>query len=41
MIIGYSRFAGFSDIQAHTADDGAGNAVITLPRRETMAAEHW
>src|SRR5258706_2737759 len=29
-LIGYAGFAGFSDIQAHTADDAAGNAVITL-----------
>jgi hypothetical protein len=29
-LIGYAGFAGFGDIQAHTADDGAGNAVITL-----------
>jgi hypothetical protein len=29
-LIGYAGFGGFSDIQAHTADDAAGNAVITL-----------
>jgi len=29
-LIGYAGFTGFGDIQAHTADDGAGNAVITL-----------
>src|SRR5258706_4510963 len=29
-LIGYAGFAGFSDIQAHTADDAAGNAVITV-----------
>ncbi len=29
-LIGYNGLAGFSDVQAHTADDGAGNAVITL-----------
>jgi len=29
-LIGYAGFTGFSDIQAHTADDAAGNAVITL-----------
>src|SRR5205814_6146339 len=29
-LIGYAGFTSFSDIQAHTANDGAGNAVITL-----------
>ena len=29
-LIGYADFTGFGDVQAHTADDAAGNAVITL-----------
>ncbi|RJT40545.1 adhesin [Mesorhizobium waimense] len=29
-LIGYSGFASFADVQAHMADDGNGNAVITL-----------
>ncbi len=29
-LIGYADFTGFGDIQAHTANDAAGNAVITL-----------
>jgi hypothetical protein len=29
-LIGYAEFSGFGDIQAHTANDAAGNAVITL-----------
>src|SRR5207237_2731887 len=29
-LIGYPGFAGFSDIQAHTVDDAAGDAVITV-----------
>ncbi|MET3843466.1 VCBS repeat-containing protein [Bradyrhizobium sp. OAE829] len=29
-LIGYANFTGFGDIQAHTANDAAGNAVITL-----------
>ncbi|OSI83469.1 VCBS domain-containing protein [Bradyrhizobium canariense] len=29
-LIGYADFAGFGDIQAHMANDAAGNAVITL-----------
>jgi hypothetical protein len=29
-LIGYAGFTSFSDIQLHTLDDGAGNAVITL-----------
>jgi hypothetical protein len=29
-LIGYADFTGFGDIQSHTANDAAGNAVITL-----------
>ncbi|MCK1272807.1 VCBS domain-containing protein [Bradyrhizobium sp. 84] len=29
-LIGYANFTGFGDIQAHMANDAAGNAVITL-----------
>ncbi|MEY9479190.1 Ig-like domain-containing protein [Bradyrhizobium ottawaense] len=29
-LIGYADFTGFGDIQAHTVNDNAGNAVITL-----------
>src|SRR5207237_4395267 len=29
-LIGYADFTGFGDILAHTANDAAGNAVITL-----------
>ena len=29
-LVGYAGFASFSDVQAHTADDGMGDAVITL-----------
>ena len=29
-LIGYAEFTSFGDIQAHTANDAAGNAVITL-----------
>ena len=29
-LIGYADFIGFGDIQAHMANDAAGNAVITL-----------
>jgi VCBS repeat-containing protein len=29
-LVGYAGITGFGDIQAHTANDGAGNAVITL-----------
>ncbi|WP_049823950.1 VCBS domain-containing protein, partial [Bradyrhizobium sp. WSM2254] len=29
-LIGYANFTGFGDIQAHVANDAAGNAVITL-----------
>src|SRR5262249_45145893 len=29
-LIGYAGFASFADVQAHTANDAAGNAVITL-----------
>ncbi|MEH2568849.1 Ig-like domain-containing protein [Bradyrhizobium sp. AZCC 2289] len=35
-LIGYAGFASFSDIQAHTADDGAGDAVITLGDGQTI-----
>ena len=29
-LVGYPRFANFEDVQRHLAEDGAGNAVITL-----------
>src|SRR5207248_1594826 len=29
-LIGYAGFTSFSDVQAHLANDAAGNAVITL-----------
>ena len=35
-LIGYSAFATFADIQAHTANDGAGNAVITLGESQSI-----
>ncbi|MBR0871409.1 VCBS domain-containing protein, partial [Bradyrhizobium tropiciagri] len=35
-LIGYVGFGSFADIQAHTADDGAGNAVITLGEGQSI-----
>ncbi|WP_212001903.1 calcium-binding protein [Bradyrhizobium sp. JYMT SZCCT0180] len=35
-LIGYADFTGFGDIQAHTANDAAGNAVITLADGQTI-----
>src|SRR5437879_1695721 len=35
-LIDYTGFANFSDVQAHTADDGAGDAVITLGDGQTI-----
>ncbi len=36
-LIGYTGFSSFSDVQAHTADDANGNAVITLGDGQTIA----
>ncbi|WP_354066516.1 VCBS domain-containing protein [Bradyrhizobium sp. OAE829] len=35
-LIGYADFTGFGDIRAHTANDAAGNAVITLAEGQTI-----
>ncbi len=35
-LIGYADFTGFGDIQAHTANDAAGDAVITLGDGQTI-----
>ncbi|MDH2348927.1 Ig-like domain-containing protein, partial [Bradyrhizobium sp. SSUT77] len=35
-LIGYAGFASFSDVQAHLANDGAGNAVITLGNGQSI-----
>ncbi|WP_194469103.1 VCBS domain-containing protein [Bradyrhizobium sp. CCBAU 51753] len=35
-LVGYVGFGSFADIQAHTVDDGAGNAVITLGEGQSI-----
>ncbi len=35
-LIGYAGFASFADVQAHLADDAAGNAVLTLGDGQTI-----
>ncbi|WP_377827446.1 VCBS domain-containing protein [Bradyrhizobium lupini] len=35
-LVGYANFTGFSDIQAHIANDVAGNAVITLAEGQSI-----
>ncbi|MDH2356871.1 Ig-like domain-containing protein, partial [Bradyrhizobium sp. SSUT112] len=35
-LIGYANFTGFGDIQAHMANDAAGNAVITLAEGQSI-----
>jgi hypothetical protein len=35
-LVGYAGFTSFADVQAHTADDVAGNAVITLGDGQTI-----
>ncbi|ACL57511.1 DUF4347 domain-containing protein [Methylobacterium nodulans] len=39
-LIGYSGFTSFTDVQAHLADDSAGNAVITLADGQTITLDH-
>ncbi|RWI92888.1 MAG: hypothetical protein EOR21_17345 [Mesorhizobium sp.] len=38
-LIGYSGFQTFADVQAHTADDASGNAVITLADGQSITLE--
>ncbi|TPI67883.1 VCBS domain-containing protein, partial [Mesorhizobium sp. B2-8-9] len=38
-LIGYSGFQSFADVQAHTADDASGNAVITLANGQSITLE--
>ncbi|MBZ9711559.1 adhesin, partial [Mesorhizobium sp. ESP7-2] len=38
-LIGYSGFQSFADVQAHTADDANGNAVITLGDGQSITLE--
>ncbi|MGO4643276.1 beta strand repeat-containing protein, partial [Mesorhizobium sp. 2RAF45] len=38
-LIGYSGFQSFADVQAHTADDASGNAVITLGDGQSITLE--
>ncbi|WP_369722030.1 Ig-like domain-containing protein [Bradyrhizobium sp. LLZ17] len=38
-LIGYSGFTTFVDLQAHTADDASGNAVITVTDGQTITLE--
>ncbi|WP_456794092.1 VCBS domain-containing protein [Bradyrhizobium sp. USDA 4506] len=35
-VVGYADFTSFADIQAHTANDGSGNAVITLGEGQSI-----
>ncbi|MBR1161990.1 immunoglobulin-like domain-containing protein, partial [Bradyrhizobium elkanii] len=38
-LIGYAEFTAFADIQAHTANNAAGNAVITLGDGQTITLD--
>ncbi|BAV48106.1 Autotransporter-associated beta strand repeat protein [Mesorhizobium loti] len=38
-LIGYSGFQSFADVQAHMADDGSGNAVITLADGQSITLD--
>ncbi|RUY57470.1 hypothetical protein EN981_03935, partial [Mesorhizobium sp. M7A.F.Ca.CA.001.13.2.1] len=38
-LVGYSGFQSFADVQAHTADDASGNAVITLGDGQSITLE--
>ncbi|RAZ80630.1 hypothetical protein DPM35_05025 [Mesorhizobium atlanticum] len=38
-LIGYSGFQSFADVQAHTADDANGNAVITLADGQSITLD--
>ncbi|MEV8650736.1 Ig-like domain-containing protein, partial [Mesorhizobium ciceri] len=38
-LIGYSGFASFADVQAHMADDGNGNAMITLADGQSITLD--
>ncbi|RWI93539.1 MAG: adhesin [Mesorhizobium sp.] len=38
-LIGYSGFQSFADVQAHTADNASGNAVITLADGQSITLE--
>ncbi|RWA69479.1 MAG: tandem-95 repeat protein [Mesorhizobium sp.] len=38
-LIGYSAFQSFADVQAHMADDGNGNAVITLADGQSITLD--
>lgn len=38
-LIGYSDLATFADVQAHMADDGAGNALITLGDSQSITLQ--
>src|SRR5207302_4782808 len=38
-LIGYAGLSSFADVQAHTADDANGNAVITLADGQSITLE--